>query len=122
MARTTINIPADILREIGKLRQRMPLLTQNSALFELARKGAAQAILEDIGDISELFLSLEKMVENAGESQHSTDFALKKVNHSVLQTNILLRRFIHEIHGEEGGRILAKAKTDLLNFKEKESE
>ena len=120
MVRTTITIPSDLLREIKKIRRYNPELTQNSALLALARTGAANAILEDVGDLSALALRLESTIVSNTERQNSMDSTLKQIAHSSLQNAILLRRYISNVHGDEGGQILNQAKTDLKNYLEKQ--
>lgn len=117
MARTTINVPQDLVREINIKRKKDPSLTQNEVLIALARKGVADSQLEQVSNFLESInrldfasTNLQKRIEKLEKKQDKN----LELNQGTL---ILLRRAVSDLFGDDGLRVLKKSKYDLESIK-----
>lgn len=127
-ARTTINIPADIDREITRIRRSLPQLSRNEVLLMLARRGVAETVVGDLGKLKDdLLRSLEGKLDGqtsgTNQDQGKDIYGETRKNKELnLQILILLRRFVREILPDKGQQLMDQAKADFESLRRKPGE
>ncbi|NPV76199.1 MAG: hypothetical protein HPY59_07460 [Anaerolineae bacterium] len=127
-ARTTINIPSDIDKEISRIRRNMPHLTRNEVLFMLARRGVAESFVDDITKLRDALTAAVGSQTGTPTTPIHADTTKDVVGETrrnkelTLQVLILLRRFVKEAIPEKGTQLLEQAKADFETIRRRPSE
>ena len=117
MARTSINIPTDILKAINKVRRKDASLTQNKVLLEFARRGIANAEIEQLNDFTESINRLDLVSKNLQTQIENVESKQDRTIELNQGTLLLLRRAVKDLFGERGLEVLKKSKYDLERSK-----
>lgn len=127
-ARTTINIPPDIDKEISRIRRNIPHLTRNEALFMLARRGVAESFVDDITKLKDVLSAAVGSQSGTpttpiqAETTKDVVGEIRRNKELTLQVLILLRRFVKEVIPEKGNQLLEQAKADFETIRRKPGE